>query len=1522
MTMKLRHVLFFFALGFLMAGMVTYNAQGQLGSGSGTINQLTQWLVSGGHIKIASSTASLWVPGLASSNDCVVTDAEGKMSTATCGTGSGSSASPWLYSDSGIYSTTTAEAPSFTATSTTDASTLMGRVGIGTTSPTAKLQVEALYRMALLAKRTDKFNFVQYKRNAGAWTDITAGATESYGTVSGDVLDVIGDTFTIGKTETFTGAYIDIGTAKSATGVLVWEYSLGSDTWGTLTVTDGTNSLVNDGAVTFTPPVDWATDSQNSSASMYFIRVRAESGTFTAEPTVYLVAPGDGTNMLEVYANAGDTAPSLLVDNTGGVAIGYTDSLTYRLRVAGAGYFGGALTAVGVAVGGALSGATTGAFSGAITNTLTATGGLYSGGFIGVAPASTALIRANNSPIVRLGSSAWDGTATDVNSMEILTIPQTFGSSVTSASMVIKNSTISGVNNQNQLLALNSAGNLSITGSSTGSEMLQDYTMDTAPTTNWTVTGDWAYSTNDFTFTRSSGAGTITQSSSRFLTPAVANRWYKVTYVVGVLGPAGTEAWIGQEFADRLYRMHVLTTGTYDIYVKASSTPSNFVIYTTANTTSGLRLDSISVKEVTSGDIMASGQFTGGGVNGIKVDSLGYVGIGTTTPSARFSVAGDTWLTGALRVNTLNALDCDVKATTDGVFYCGTDATGGGGGDFATSTADYWLSTKTTSNVSEGSNLYYTDARVNAYIHGSSTIPKTYTANTFTGLQTIGNASTTHLSVSGTSYLGTVKTGTWNGTSLTDAYVDDTITASNYLSLSAWYATTSKPNLATVGTITAGVWNGTAVGIAYGGTNATSFGNHMLVAYDGTRLVSTSTPTVARIVATSTATSTLPHLTGSFFSGYGLSSCVGTSNKVTWADGTFRCETDQTGGGGGGAINWLHNGTYLWSSSTIQVPALYASTTATSTIANLGGVFDASAFSGADIGAKINSAYSALPANGGTIYVPRGDYSFSTPINISTHGKPALIKCEAGGSTRLTYTGSTGTSTIFNVDWSSDPTSQEWGMGIDGCWFYGEDNGYSNTGLSVGGANGGQGFILTNTRWYTFGTGLWLDDNVYVAKFSDNLWNWNGTNVKFKDAPDNSGESIWFENNLFESYDTFGADCVDTGSYWTSVQFTNNSFDDCGVRVGAYSLSMRFTGNHFESPSGDDTEAYTFITIDASTGGESNVFVTNNVFYSSKNTTRPSAYIDNNGATAVIENNAVLANTYPIDNFVDCEPSGAYCELRNNSLSANAVTTVIDDLHAQSTAQYFGFDYMQVKDGGSAFGWNQDTSNNFAFWWGNTQVATSTSIGNWQFAGSITSATTTATSTLPRLHVTTAFNLLGDYITNVSTWFTTRLQAVTSAVLTGTWDFGGATFLEIPNGTSPTANDPGEIAHDTTGDQLIVDDYVMGSAVQKIWGTTIASTSPAFISGGLLPVPTYIDGYTITRIQCHVTGGTSKVIAVEDASANSSEDITCGTTNTTDDGSITNATYTASELSSIDFGATSGSVNYVTISVFGTITRE
>lgn len=165
----------------------------------------------------------------------------------------------------------------------------------------------------------------------------------------------------------------------------------------------------------------------------------------------------------------------------------------------------------------------------------------------------------------------------------------------------------------------------------------------------------------------------------------------------------------------------------------------------------------------------------------------------------------------------------------------------------------------------------------------------------------------------------------------------------------------------------------------------------------------------------------------------------------------------------------------------------------------------------------------------------------------------------------------------------------------------------------------------------------------------------------------------------------------------------------------------------------------------------------------------------------------------------------------------------------------------------------------------------------------------------------------------------------TNNTWTGSNDFGGG-ILELPNGASPTIDATGEIALDTTDNQVLVGDSGNNARVirttEKIWSVTVASSSPAFINSGLIDIPPELDGYTMTAIRCKVDAGTSKVIAIEDASANSTEDITCGTTVTSDDGTITNATVTAGEEMYIDFGATNGAVNYVSISVFGTWARE
>jgi len=152
-------------------------------------------------------------------------------------------------------------------------------------------------------------------------------------------------------------------------------------------------------------------------------------------------------------------------------------------------------------------------------------------------------------------------------------------------------------------------------------------------------------------------------------------------------------------------------------------------------------------------------------------------------------------------------------------------------------------------------------------------------------------------------------------------------------------------------------------------------------------------------------------------------------------------------------------------------------------------------------------------------------------------------------------------------------------------------------------------------------------------------------------------------------------------------------------------------------------------------------------------------------------------------------------------------------------------------------------------------------------------------------------------------------------------DLGGKTSFEIINGTAPVVDTAGEIALDTTDNQLLVADsgntaFVASRKVNRIMSFALGSTSPAFVSSGTKQLPIELDGYTVTAIRCNVEGGTSKAITLF------GETITCLTTSTSDDGAISSATSAAAALNTVTFGATSGSVNYVNISIFGTWTRE
>lgn len=159
----------------------------------------------------------------------------------------------------------------------------------------------------------------------------------------------------------------------------------------------------------------------------------------------------------------------------------------------------------------------------------------------------------------------------------------------------------------------------------------------------------------------------------------------------------------------------------------------------------------------------------------------------------------------------------------------------------------------------------------------------------------------------------------------------------------------------------------------------------------------------------------------------------------------------------------------------------------------------------------------------------------------------------------------------------------------------------------------------------------------------------------------------------------------------------------------------------------------------------------------------------------------------------------------------------------------------------------------------------------------------------------------------------------TLATLAGALDAGGATSFEIPNGAAPTVNATGEIALDTTNDQLIV----YGGSATRVY--TYTDSKDKTIENPVdaddnIPLMSWPYAVTVTKVYCNAAGSSTPSISMTlGDGTNSFEAITCDDDGATDDGSITNATFNADEQLEVDFGAPSGTVNWVTLRVDYTV---
>lgn len=263
---------------------------------------------------------------------------------------------------------------------------------------------------------------------------------------------------------------------------------------------------------------------------------------------------------------------------------------------------------------------------------------------------------------------------------------------------------------------------------------------------------------------------------------------------------------------------------------------------------------------------------------------------------------------------------------------------------------------------------------------------------------------------------------------------------------------------------------------------------------------------------------------------------------------------------------------------------------------------------------------------------------------------------------------------------------------------------------------------------------------------------------------------------------------------------------------------------------------------------------------------------------------------------------------------------------------------------------NLDSAANTALWSSSTGVtAIDWSAFNLTTSGRLTSGTMTVTSLTSALLLTDGSGVFAEYTgSNCTNQVVTAISALGAATCTtlngnyldltanyawtGTHDLGGG-GLEIPNGTDPTVDAIGEIALDTTDNQLIIatsttsgSPAVIPTTKQSLGSFTISSSTPPFYggfsSGIAIPFKIHTDGYIVREIHCDVDGGTSIVINFDNGSGNT-DSITCDADGASDLDLGANNTVTAGSVSAtIETGTVTGAVNYLRVSVFGQYVRE
>lgn len=204
-----------------------------------------------------------------------------------------------------------------------------------------------------------------------------------------------------------------------------------------------------------------------------------------------------------------------------------------------------------------------------------------------------------------------------------------------------------------------------------------------------------------------------------------------------------------------------------------------------------------------------------------------------------------------------------------------------------------------------------------------------------------------------------------------------------------------------------------------------------------------------------------------------------------------------------------------------------------------------------------------------------------------------------------------------------------------------------------------------------------------------------------------------------------------------------------------------------------------------------------------------------------------------------------------------------------------------------------------------------TVVGNSYFVNNGTFASTT----LGHATSTSLFSTLGTFTNTV----VNTLLTAASAVFTGLVDIGGG-VLEIPNGSAPTVDSIGELAIDSTSNQLVLygsEKKVIGNGNQ--YSSFTYATSTAWTGTTTIPLGTAFVAETWNGIQCFTDAGTLKV-SVSDGTNRMNPNAASTTVGTTVFN--TNNTFTANEKRYVDIGTPASSPTKISCTVSKSITAD